>query len=264
MLGSPCSPCCSVPELLGWDGTNSAFLFSSVRTARGAVFGFDMCGTKSLVTSLSGTGVDVIDCSEGNASYCPADFTNSLTGSVRLECLLRIPVGSTVTLTLSGALPYGAYVFAGLRSIGEQDARSLASSVQLERRFNPDVLWDPMPNVFGYAGFSDIYFWSLSQLSSWPCGSLNTVVPLYTLDRTTPQSFSGTAVQSMPDERQFTTFTGAVICGHALGARTCSPSSTLSRATQHTAADEFCKLDMFLRRNGNSAPKSSFTVTLSW
>jgi hypothetical protein len=265
MLGSPCSPCCAVPELLGWGGTNSRFFFSSVRTPRGAVFGFDVCGTKSTVTSQSGSGVDVIDCSEGNASECAFEFGNNNTGSLSMECVLRVPIGSAVTLTLSGEMPSTAYIFAGLRSVSESTVRSQSSSTQWDRQYNPDVLWDPMPYQFGGSELTDVVLWERAELGSWPCGSLNTVFPIYSLNANAPPRFNGDALQVMLNERRVTTFRGDVVCAtDQSGFRSCSPKSIISRTTQHTTSDQFCLLQMFLRRNGGSSGKHAFAVTLSW
>jgi len=265
MLGSPCSPCCSVPELLRWAPTNASAFFSSVRTSRGAVFGFDVCGTKSSLTSQSGSGFDVLDCSEGNAIECELGFYNNYTGSISMDCALRVPVGSEVTLTLSGDIPNKAYIFAGLKSASEATVRNKASSFQWQRQYTPDVLWDPMPYQFGGSELTDVVLWERAELYSWPCGSLNTVFPIYSLNANAPPRFNGNAIQVMLNELQLTTFRGDVVCTtDQSGFRSCSPKSTISRTTQHTTSDQYCMLEMFFRRNGGSSGKHAFAVTLSW
>ena len=261
MLGSPCSPCCETPEGLGRGETNLKSFSSIIRTQRGLVINWDVCGTKT--SGVSGGSAFVVDCTQGNASDCESGFFNNSTGHLSASAIVRLPANSLVTLTLSGTVPSDSYLFAGIRSLAESDARSRIGSSQLPQ--NPDVQWTPMPNEMDAVNVTDSQRWSFKELFSWPCGTLGSVVPLYSLFL---PPFVGGSIEIMSGtETSIVDFLGRRVCfmdRAKIDARQCCDAISISRAIQHTITERYCLLDLTFRRNNFHSKKHAFAVTLSW
>jgi hypothetical protein len=266
MLGSPCSPCCAAPaELIEWSTNNAQVAFSSVRTQRGAVFNWAACGTKSSVTSTTNPlGYEVVNCSSAD---CPTAYlVNTNTGSYWMTAVVRVPSGSGVTVTLSGTTPSDSYTFAGIKSLSAADAISLGTSSQWEAQYTPELQWNPMPYRFA-ASAHDSSIWATTSLYAWPCGSLGTIVPIYSLYFQHQRSgLYGIEIMS-GTEKTTTSFQGRTVCSmddQKKIDRQCCEAVEVSRSIQYTATDDFSMVSWVFRRNGFHARKHALALTLSW